>query len=95
MAGTLVLDKIQIDNGTSSFQVLNASSVQILTVNTTSNTVTFPDGSVKTPVFLENGQTLSANYTVGTNKSAMAVGPITISAGVSVTIPANSRLVIL
>lgn len=95
MAGTIVLDKIQLDNGTPSFQFLTAGGAQLLTINPTSNTVTFPDGSVKNSVFTENSLIVSSSYTVGTNRSAMAVGPITLNAGVTLTIPANSRLVIL
>ena len=97
MAGTIILDKIQLDNGTSSFQLLSNTGTQLLAVSTTA--VTLPDGSTaggqKQGVCLENSQTLSSNYTVTTGKSAMAAGPITIAAGVTVTIPANSRLVIV
>ena len=97
MAGTIILDKIQLDNGTSSFQLLSNTGTQLLAVSTTA--VTLPDGSTaatqKQGVFTENSQTLSSNYTVTTGKSAMAAGPITIAAGVTVTIPANSRLVIV
>ena len=97
MAGTIILDKIQIDNGTSSFQLLSNTGTQLLAVSTTG--VTLPDGSLaatqKQGVFTENSQTLSSNYTVTTGKSAMAAGPVTIAANVTVTIPANSRLVIV
>ena len=97
MAGTIVLDNIQLDNGTTSFKVLSNTGTQLLAVSTTS--LTLPDGSLaatqKQGVFTENSQTLSSNYTVTTGKSAMAAGPVTIAAGVVVTIPANSRLVIV
>ena len=46
-------------------------------------------------VFVENGVTVTANYTLSTNKNAMSVGPITINSGISVTIPSNQRWVIL
>jgi len=97
MAGTIVLDNIQLDNGTTSFKILSNTGTQLLVVGT--STLTLPDGSLAASqqqgVFLENGQTLSSNYTVTTGKSAMAAGPVTIAAGVVVTIPANSRLVIV
>ena len=97
MAGTIVLDNIQLDNGTTSFKILSNTGTQLLAVGT--STVTLPDGSVaagqQQGVFTENSQTLSSNYTVTTGKSAMAAGPVTIAAGVVVTIPANSRLVIV
>lgn len=41
-------------------------------------------------VFWENNATLSANYTISTNKNAGSFGPITIADGVTVTIPDGS-----
>lgn len=41
-------------------------------------------------VFYENDTTITANYTIGTNKNAMTAGPITINAGVTVTVPSGS-----
>lgn len=41
-------------------------------------------------VFYENGQTVTANYTITTNKNAMSAGPITIDSGIVVTIPSGS-----
>jgi hypothetical protein len=46
-------------------------------------------------VFVENGVTVTANYTLSTNKNAMSVGPITINSGISVTVPTGRRWVIL
>ena len=43
----------------------------------------------------ENTQTISTSYTITTGSSAMSTGPITISSGVTVTIPSGSRWVIL
>jgi hypothetical protein len=41
-------------------------------------------------VFYENDTTITANYTIGTNKNAMTAGPITINNGVTVTVPSGS-----
>jgi hypothetical protein len=41
-------------------------------------------------IFWENAQTVSANYTLGTNRNAMTAGPITINNGITVTVPNNS-----
>lgn len=41
-----------------------------------------------------NNQTVSANYTIPTGYSAMSAGPISISGGVSVTVPSGSRWVV-
>ena len=40
-------------------------------------------------VFLENGNTVTTNYTLTTGKNAVSAGPVTINAGVTVTIPSN------
>lgn len=54
-------------------------------------------------VFQENKLTVSSNYTIGTNiggsgsvgTGASCVGPITVASGVTLTVPANARLVVL
>jgi hypothetical protein len=46
-------------------------------------------------VFVENGVTVTADYTLSTNKNASSVGPITINATKTVTIPSGQRWVIL
>lgn len=74
----------------------NSNYTQTLTAATgtipiTTSTVAFAPGF---PVF-ENTQTLSTNYTVTTGSSAHSAGPITVSAGVTVTIPSGSRWVII
>jgi hypothetical protein len=46
-------------------------------------------------VFVENGQTVTADYTITTNFNAMSTGPISIADGITVTIPTDSVWVIL
>ena len=46
-------------------------------------------------VFIENGQTVTTNYTLSTNKNAVSAGPITISSGITVTVPAGSNWAIV
>ena len=46
-------------------------------------------------VFVENADDVTTNYTITSGKNAMSVGPITVEAGVVVTIPTGSRWVIL
>ena len=41
-------------------------------------------------IFVQNGQTVTTSYTIPTNFNAMSTGPISIDAGVTVTVPANS-----
>jgi hypothetical protein len=53
-------------------------------------------GSNITPLGLwENANTISANYTIGTNNNATSAGPITIDSGVTVTVPSGSRWVVI
>jgi len=46
-------------------------------------------------IFFENSKTVNGSYTITTNKNAMSTGPITIATGVTVTVPSDSRWVIL
>jgi hypothetical protein len=38
----------------------------------------------------ENNITVGANYTITTNRNALSAGPITVSSGISVTVPSGS-----
>lgn len=46
-------------------------------------------------VFVENTRVVTTNYTIPVGKSAESVGPITINAGVTVTVSADERWVVL
>ena len=46
-------------------------------------------------IFFENGQTVTTNSTLTTNKNAVTAGPITIDSGVTVTIPSGSSWVVV
>jgi hypothetical protein len=46
-------------------------------------------------VFVENGQTVTTDYTLTTGFNAMSTGPITVNSGVIVTIPSGARWVVL
>jgi len=52
-------------------------------------------GGLNNDVFYENSQTISANYTITSGKNAMSTSPVTISSGVTVTVPSGSRWVVL
>lgn len=45
--------------------------------------------------FYENDQTVTADYTITSGKNAMSAGPITISSGVTVTVPSGSTWTIV
>lgn len=46
-------------------------------------------------IFIENGQTVTANYTVPSGRNAVSTGPITVNSGVTVTVSSGSRWVVL
>jgi hypothetical protein len=46
-------------------------------------------------VFIENSQTVTTNYTLTTNKNAVSAGPVTVNAGVTVTVPSGASWVIV
>lgn len=46
-------------------------------------------------VFLQNDQTVTADYTIPATKNAMSTGPVTISGGVTVTVSSGARWVVL
>ena len=46
-------------------------------------------------VFVENNQTITASYQIPIGRNASTVSPITINAGVAVTVPSGSRWVVL
>lgn len=46
-------------------------------------------------VFVETSNTITTNYTLGTNKNAVTAGPVTINAGVTVTVPSGQSWVIV
>jgi hypothetical protein len=46
-------------------------------------------------IFIENGQEVTANYTIPATRNAMTTGPIDILAGVTVTVSTGARWVII
>ena len=86
------------------------TSGQVLTSSGASGAVSWADasgggatGGGTDTVFQENKLTVNTNYTIGTNiggsgsvaTGASCVGPITVASGVTLTVPANARLVVL
>ena len=79
--------------------VVNTGATDALTISTAGN-VTTPNLLTGAEVRASNGiivnsQTVSANYTIATGDSAMSSGPMTVATGITVTVSAGSRWVIL
>ena len=91
--------------GTIDLTALSASNLTSGTIPAARFPAALPaiDGSALTGVssqkadgcVTENSQTISNNYTMGTNKSGISAGPITINSGITVNIPSGSRYVIV
>lgn len=47
-------------------------------------------GGTGNAAFYENDSNITADYSITAGKNAMSAGPITINAGITVTVPANS-----
>lgn len=52
-------------------------------------------GAVANGVIYENSTSITSSYTLTAGKNAMSVGPISIAAGASVTVPSGQRWVVL
>ena len=96
-------------NGTQKASISSAGAFTSTTIDATVLTGNLPaiDGSNLTgisagatgggsdEVFVQNSQTVTTDYTVPSGKSASSTGPITLNAGVDITLSAGSRWVIL
>ena len=97
-------------NGTFSITVVNATSFTYTMLATPSGSASTV-GSYKVgvwgqigggatgnggdQVFVENSQVVTASYQIPVGRNASTVSPITINAGVAVTVPSGSRWVVL
>lgn len=54
-----------------------------------------PSGGGTNAVFYENDQTVTDNYTIPVGKNALSTGPLTVNSGVTVTVSAGSRYVVI
>tara|TARA_R100001440_G_scaffold75236_1_gene101948 strand:- start:550 stop:1242 length:693 start_codon:yes stop_codon:yes gene_type:complete len=95
-----------VANGTkvAQFPTSTGSSGQLLSTNG-AGVLSYVDppasatGGASDKVFYENSTTVTADYTIGTTfgaaANAMSAGPVTIDAGVTVTVPAGSTYTVV
>ena len=68
-------------------QTLQAASGTIALITTS--------GIVNSGPFYVNSQTVSVSYSIPSGSSAMSTGPISVSSGITVTVPSGSKWVVL
>lgn len=91
-SNTLSANAVLLGNGTAALQaVAPGASGNVLTSNGTTWASSAPaGGAAASGAIYENSQTISANYTISAGKNGLSAGPITISSGVTVTVPSGS-----
>ena len=71
------------------------TSGQVIKSGGASGAVTWGDASAVASVILENQQTIGSNYTLTANYNGVSTGPVAVSSGVTVTVPASAVWAIL
>jgi hypothetical protein len=87
-------------SGTTLTRTVSESSNAGSPINLSGNAVVYisataADFGAADDIFYENGQTVTQNYTIAAARNAMSTGPITINAGVTVTVSAGARYVVI
>ena len=85
-------------SGTVTVTSPNTSSNYTQTLSALSGTipiVTLSTALITGAPIYENTKTVTTSYSVTSGSCAMSTGPITLNAGVTVTLPAGSRWVVL
>ena len=84
--------------GTITVSSPNTNSNYTQTLSTVTGTIPVAQSSTAlvtgVPIY-ENTKTVTTTYSVTSGSCAMSVGPITLNAGVAVTLPSGSRWVVL
>jgi hypothetical protein len=75
--------------------ITSPSSGQTIAYNGTAWVNSTVTSNTTTKGLFEHSKSISANYSVTSGNNAMSTGPLTISSGVSVTVPSGSRWIVL
>ena len=81
---------VDATSGSTNTDYINSS----VTVNPSKGELTSPE-IVASNALIVNKQSVSSNYTIGSNYNAFSIDPITVNAGVSVTTSAGQRWVVI
>jgi hypothetical protein len=72
-----------------------ADANKYLGVNAAGNALEYQQDNITPQGMYEHSNIISADYTIGNNMNAISAGPITINAGVDITIPVTSNWVVV
>ena len=84
--------------GTAITAINFASGATLTTAAAGISTITIVGGATgggSDQIFYENGQEVTADYTISTSRNAMSAGPVGIATGIIVTIPSGSTWTIV
>ena len=84
--------------GTAITAINFASGATLTTASAGISTITIVGGATgggSDQIFYENGQEVTADYTISTSRNAMSAGPVGIATGIIVTIPSGSTWTIV
>ena len=90
VAAKLATNSVGID----ALNLSDGTSGQALITNG-SGTISFGSVGAQSDIFYTNAQTLSSNYSLSANRSAVTAGPVTLGSGVTVTLGSNARWVVV
>lgn len=91
-SGTIALVAGDIPSGAAIQVLYDGTQFQLVSGANTGGGATGGGGD---QVFIENDKVITTSYTIPTTKNAMTTGPVTINSGVTITVPTDSRWVIL
>jgi hypothetical protein len=90
IANNLIVSGATTLNGNTTLGDAGTDTITVNGAITFNGTVTGIQSGAIGDIFWENGQAVTSNYTITTNKNAMSAGPISINSGVTVTVPSGS-----
>jgi len=87
---TDTLTVVRGQDGTTARAFASGDSIELRPVAAALSDISGATGGSTDRAFYENDKTITTNYTLSANKNAGTFGPVTVNAGVTVTVPSGS-----
>lgn len=86
-----------VEESSNSGSAINLGGNAVVFITATAADVQNPGagGGGSDAVFIENDQTVTADYTISATRNAMSTGPVTVNSGVTVTVSSGARYVVI